>query len=57
MKTYKIEKKYFEIINKDIENNHKNNWESIKKKNIKNILIENFIIEMKQKYNLTIKKM
>lgn len=49
-------KKYFEIINQDIEDSQKNNWNSIKKKNIKNILIENFIIENKQKYNLSIKK-
>ena len=48
--------KYFEIINQDIEDNQKNDWNSIKKKNIKNILIENYIINNKQKYNLTIKK-
>lgn len=29
-------------------------WGSIKKKNIKHLLIENFVIEMKKKFNLTI---
>lgn len=31
-------------------------WRSIKKKNIKDILIENFIIRFRQKYNLTLKQ-
>jgi hypothetical protein len=33
--------------------NLKVEWVDIKKKNIKNSLIENYVIEMKQKYNLT----
>ena len=49
-------KKYFELINQDEQDEQKNNWNSIKKKNIKNILIENFIIEKKSKYNLILKK-
>lgn len=29
-------------------------WSGIKKKNIKNLMIENFVIDMKKKYNLTL---
>ena len=29
-------------------------WAGIKKKNIKNLMIENFVIDMKKKYNLTL---
>jgi hypothetical protein len=35
---------------------HKREWRAIKKKNIKDILIENFIITFRQKYNLTLKQ-
>ena len=43
-------RKIFENTKNTIENNCKQSWNNIKKKNIKNIIIENFIIRMKKKY-------
>jgi len=37
-------------------NTQKNTWNSIKKKNIKSLLIEQYVIRMKKKHKLTIKK-
>lgn len=39
-----------------MENNYDNKWFNIKKKNIKDILIEKFVINNKKKYNLSIKQ-
>ena len=53
------------VSSKEILNRKKNNetyqeeivdWNNIKKKNIKDFLIENWVIENKKKYNLTIKQ-
>ena len=43
----------FENTKNNIEQVCKTDWNLIKKKNIKNILIENFVIDMKNKYNLS----
>lgn len=45
----------FTQIENDLKETQKS-WSSIKKKNIKDILIEKFIIEMKNKFSLTIKQ-
>ena len=45
-------RKIFENTKNTIEKNCKQDWNNIKKKNIKNIIIENFIIRMKKKYEL-----
>jgi len=52
----KIKKKiYFSILENEIKENRKN-WSNIRKKNIKDLLIENYVIEMKKKYSLSIKQ-
>lgn len=43
----------FENTKNNIEQICKSDWNMIKKKNIKNILIENFVIDMKNKHNLS----
>lgn len=51
----KLNKKIdFNNIEDDLKNNRKN-WNNIRKKNIKDLLIENFVIEMKNKYSLSTK--
>ncbi len=50
----KIKKReLFDITQDEIDNQQKDNWNLIKKKSVKNILVENFIITKKKKYNLT----
>lgn len=44
----------FQSIEKHIKNIRTSNWSAIKKKGIKELIIENFVIDMKNKYNLTI---
>jgi hypothetical protein len=52
----KINKKIdFQNIEDEIKEGRKN-WNSIRKKNIKDLLIENYVITMKNKYLLTIKQ-
>jgi len=52
----KIKKKIdFSILEEEIKENRKN-WSNIRKKNIKDLLIENYVIEMKKKYELTVKQ-
>ena len=52
----KIKKKIdFSILEDEIKENRKN-WSNIRKKNIKDLLIENYVIEMKKKYSLSIKQ-
>ena len=46
--------KCFEEIEKDLKDIKNSNWTSIKKKSIKDNIIENFIIEMKNKYSLSL---
>ena len=43
----------FDSTQKEIDNQQLSNWNSIKKKSVKNILVENYIIDQKKKYNLT----
>ena len=43
----------FNIIEKNIKESRKD-WSKIRKKNVKDYLIENYVIDMKNKYNLTI---
>ena len=43
----------FDSTQKEIDNQQLSNWNSIKKKSVKNILIENNIIEKKKKFNLS----
>jgi len=45
----------FKQIEQELKDSHKT-WLSIKKKNIKDILIEKYIIDMKNKFSLTIKQ-
>ena len=53
----KVKKKNdFYNFEKDIKENRNKSWTSIRKKNIKDIYIENYVIEMKNKYNLTMKQ-
>jgi hypothetical protein len=40
-----------------LQNTKYTDWSSIRKKNIKIILIKNYVIEKKEKYNLTVKQM
>ena len=50
----KINKKIdFNNIEEDLKNTRKN-WNSIRKKNIKDLLIENYVINMKNKYELSV---
>jgi hypothetical protein len=50
-------KKRLEFLNTDEENkDSKKTWSSIRKKNIKDLLIENYVISMKNKYFLTFKQ-
>lgn len=52
----KLNKKIdFENIENEIKEGRKN-WNSIRKKNIKDLLIENYVITMKNKYSLNIKQ-
>jgi hypothetical protein len=52
----KIKKKIdFQNIEEEIKEGRKN-WSKIRKKNIKELLIENYVIEMKNKYSLTLKQ-
>lgn len=52
----KIKKKIdFSILENEIKENRKN-WSNIRKKNIKDLLIENYVIEMKKTYSLSIKQ-
>ena len=52
----KLNKKIdFENIENEIKEGRKN-WNSIRKKNIKDLLIENYVISMKNKYSLNIKQ-
>jgi hypothetical protein len=52
----KIKKKIdFHNIEEEIKEGRKN-WSKIRKKNIKDLLIENYVIEMKNKYSLTLKQ-
>ena len=52
----KIKKKIdFYNIEEEIKEGRKN-WSSIRKKNIKDLLIEKYVIDMKNKYSLTIKQ-
>ena len=52
----KINKKIdFENVEKDIQCD-KNSWNNIRKKNIKDLLIESFVLEMKKEYSLDYKK-
>jgi hypothetical protein len=52
----KIKKKIdFNNIEEEIKECRKS-WSNIRKKNIKDLLIENYVIDMKNKYSLTIKK-
>ena len=46
--------KCFEEIEKELKEIKNSNWASIKKKSIKDNIIENFIIEMKNKHNLSL---
>jgi len=46
--------KCFEEIEKELKDIKNSNWTSIKKKSIKDNIIENFIIEMKNKYELSL---
>jgi hypothetical protein len=46
-------KLYFESIEKNIQEIRASSWSAIKKKSIKEQLIEDFVISMKQKYNLS----
>ena len=43
----------FDSTQKEIDNQQLSNWNSIKKKSVKNILVENYIIEKKKKFNLS----
>lgn len=45
----------FYNIEEEIKESRKN-WTSIRKKNIKDLLIENYVIDMKNKYSLTVKQ-
>lgn len=50
----KLNKKIdFNNIEEDLKNTRKN-WNNIRKKNIKDLLIENYVINMKNKYNLNV---
>ena len=51
-----LRKKNFENKEEEIKTNCSNNWNLIRKKNIKNALIENFVIEKKEKYILSDKQ-
>ena len=52
----KIKKKIdFQNIEEEIKEGRKN-WSKIRKKNIKELLIENYVIEMKNKYSLSLKQ-
>ena len=52
----KIKKKInFNALENEIKENRKS-WSNIRKKNIKDLLIENYVIDMKKKYLLTIKQ-
>lgn len=52
----KLKKKIdFNTIEEELKSNRKN-WTHIRKKNIKDLLIENYVIDMKKKYNLTNKQ-
>jgi hypothetical protein len=52
----KMKKKIdFYNIEEEIKESRKN-WTSIRKKNIKDLLIENYVIDMKNKYSLTVKQ-
>tara|TARA_B100000073_G_C23739703_1_gene573344 strand:+ start:1328 stop:1996 length:669 start_codon:yes stop_codon:yes gene_type:complete len=54
----KIKKReLFDITQQELDNQQKDNWNSIKKKSVKNILVENYIIDKKYKYNLTFKQL
>ena len=53
----KIKKKVdFYNFEKDIKDSRNKNWNSIRKKNIKDLYIENYVLNMKKKYNLTLKQ-
>jgi hypothetical protein len=52
----KIKKKIdFTNIEEEIKE-YRKSWSNIRKKNIKDLLIENYVIDMKNKYNLTVKQ-
>ena len=47
-------KETFDSLESHLKTIQNSNWSSIKKKGIKELLIENFVIDMKNKYDLTI---
>lgn len=52
----KIRKK-IEFFNLEFDNDeYRKNWASIRKKNVQDLLIENYVIDMKKKYNLSLKQ-
>lgn len=52
----KIKKKIdFTLLEDEIKENRKS-WSNIRKKNIKDLLIENYVIDMKNKFSLTVKQ-
>lgn len=49
-------RKHRESFTKNLERTRRNGWTDIKKKNIRNLLIENYVIEIKYKYGLSSKQ-
>jgi hypothetical protein len=49
-------RKAFNELEDETKNNMKNNWNSIKKKNMKELLIELYVTKMKNKYFLTLEQ-
>ena len=54
MEDKQILRNKFEKTHNDTMQLHNSTWSAIKKKNIKHLIIENFVINMKKKYNLTL---
>ena len=52
----KIKKKVDFVTLENSIKEYRKNWSNIRKKNIKDLLIENYVISMKNKYSLTIKQ-
>lgn len=46
----------FRKFEDDLKDTNTNKWCSIRKKNVKDFLIENYVIKMKQKHNLSVKQ-
>lgn len=49
-------RKKIEFFNTEIDTEYRKSWSSIRKKNVQDLIIENYVIEMKNQFNLSLKQ-